>query len=244
MVNLSKISEKDILIIGDSFCHSRKHSTDWPVLVANSLITDKKEKIIVRGKGIPGASWWSTRKLLLEELKVHIPKILIITHTEVQRIPNDDDYSLNSSSVFDKSNIENIPEKLRIAAQMYYENLFSVDFHIWAQKQWYSELDSIIETHNIPRVVHFHSFKPWGDEKLYVFKNGTTFDKVLWDNSDDRYILEKYKDKLSTQDTTLLELQNKYEVTNHLNKDKNNTIALSSVNAIKNNLTGLRHLPL
>ena len=244
MVNLDNFSEKDILIIGDSFCRSRKNPVDWPVILTKNLISQEKEKVTVRGKGFSGASWWSTRKLLLKELEVHTPKILVITHTEAQRIPNDENFSLNSSSVFDEHNIENIPGDLKTAAQLYYKSLFSIDFHIWAQKQWFLELDDIIQKYKIPYVIHFHSFKPWNNEKPHVFKNGVTFDKILWDNSDDCYILEKYKDKIDNQETSLLDLQHKYEVTNHFSRDKNNKIALASLRAIKNNFIGLQILDL
>lgn len=190
----------DILIVGDSFCKGRVHNTDWPVIVAEKLVGTSRGDKQIRGRGIVGASWWSTRNCLLTELAKKVPKVLILTHTEMQRIPSDEDYALNSASAFNiehyddatkGKNIDGVsPLEVLQAAQQYYKYLFCKDFHVWAQEKWFHEIDEIIKAYNVPYIVHFHSFQPWDRKGFYVFKEGITFTSALWDLSDDCKIMK------------------------------------------------------
>lgn len=195
----------DILILGDSFVGSRTEQLDWPQLVACQLTNSVYEiNRQPRGQGFNGCSWWSVRTRLYEELKYKKPKVLILTHTEPQRIPSEDNYNLNPGSVH---TIEWTPESLRkkygdaasnpivsrapkevlVAGQQYYKYLISYRYHLWAQEKWYEELDKLADEHDIKYVIHLHCFDAWeGVEKLYEFKNGTTFNKPLWSLSDDK----------------------------------------------------------
>lgn len=191
----------DILILGDSFVGHRHLITDWPQLLACNLTGLKfDENRIPRGHGFNGSSWWSVRNRLYEELKIKKPKLLILTHTEPQRIPSDDNYNLNPGSVSDpdwlikiNSNQQNeidpnagiAPKEVLLAGQQYYKYLISIDYHLWAQQKWYEELDELISSSDIKYVIHMHCFEPWKNDKLHEFKNSITFNKPLWKVSDD-----------------------------------------------------------
>lgn len=232
----------DVLILGDSFCNKRKNDNHWPWIISNSL-TGKADT--TRGQGFSGASWWSVRKALLKELNESVPKILIICHTEYNRIPNDLDFGLNVASAdydcknfgktqylyaSDPSNsnnnlyIKNIPE----AALMYYKYLISEDFNLWARNKWFEELDSICVSYKIEKILHIHCFQNYipnhlqtmYDKNPYVFKAGSTLNESLYEISDE---------KNSTSEP----------VYNHFTAENNKKIAESILSYITNYKTGL-----
>jgi hypothetical protein len=175
---------KDILILGDSFCEQRDRNSDWPMIVSQKLTGSND---VPRGAGFGGMGWWSVRKALIKEIEIYIPKVLILCHTEPNRLPHDYDIALNSSSVIrgqlDTFHCKDFisPEKLdRItqAGKLYYEELWSRDYCKWAQASWFRELDTIIETYNIRYVIHMLCFESTVN---YVFQNGITIKDKLWD---------------------------------------------------------------
>lgn len=167
----------DILIIGDSWCSSRKDYDHWPKLLYSELTNDDLRE--PRGNGYSGCAWWSVRKRLLAELKIHIPKILIICHTDYSRIPNDNDkpITVNGSFIAAKRNRFSTDNTIYKSAADYYTHLYSKNFHLWAQKQWYHELDYILEQHNIEKTIHLFGFPPEG--VMYKFKIGLTIKDPL-----------------------------------------------------------------
>lgn len=175
----------DVLIVGDSFCADRSFPQTWPQILTCRL-TDLpfKPGRDPRGKGFPGASWWSTRKFLLKEISKEIPKVVVICHTEPFRLPNDDNLGINTRSVLE--DIIFIPNDCSIklspnfkkAALGYYEHLISEDFHLWSFKQWLQESDKILSSFSkIEKVVHLFCFD--FPVNLYQFKKGITFDRSL-----------------------------------------------------------------
>ena len=92
------MSHDEFLIIGDSFAAHRSEDSDWPRLLA-TLQTDVTQT--PRGQGFGGASWWSTRKCLLTELAIKVPKVLVLCHTESGRLPSDFNFGINVSTVCD-----------------------------------------------------------------------------------------------------------------------------------------------
>jgi hypothetical protein len=172
----------DILIIGDSFCACRSDSKFWPNLLCTKLSNSVKPS--PRGGGFGGTSWWSGRKKLIEELAYRIPKILIMCHTEPQRIPNDYDIPLNMVSVSDiaplSSQYPNLTSKFPLndfsrAAIQYYKYLHSEDFYNWAIIQWYQELDYLSK--DISKVIHLHSFI----DSVYAHETGISCLTPLFD---------------------------------------------------------------
>lgn len=175
----------DILIVGDSFVTHRSHITDWPKLLTK-LLTNTDA--VPHGRGLEGCSWWSVRKYLLGQLEHKKPKLLIISHTEPMRLPHDEDipingYNILQTNTFRKHNGQLGPSEIREAALQYYKYLQSVDFHLWAEKQWHEELDKLIVELDIPYVVHLHAFLPW--KETFIFSKGITFTTPLWELSDD-----------------------------------------------------------
>jgi hypothetical protein len=187
-MDFQNLVPSDILILGDSFAAWRDCGSDWPVVLLNKLTgTVFDGKNIPRGRGFPGASWWSTRNLLLEELKISVPKILVICHTEETRIPNDDNIGFNASSISKNSVTLNDgisghanADQVK-AATLYLKYLYSYNFHKWAQLAWYQELDDILEENKIPITIHLHCFDNMNFTKtpVYKFKNGMTSKEIL-----------------------------------------------------------------
>lgn len=194
---------EDILILGDSFCFNRLHPGNWPYLLARRFIEPSliDGKFVVRGEGFSGASWWSVRVRLLRELEQNVPKILIFAHTEPNRIPSNYDFPLNTGTVEYHTNEEfsrdhNMYPGLKShqgyfdnvtanATLQYYKYLHSLEYSKWAQKRWFEELDSILEKHPVPIVIHMHCFHFWFDDNgPYIFKNGITSKEVLFDLSE------------------------------------------------------------
>jgi hypothetical protein len=183
------MTHDDILILGDSFASSRGEATDWPVLVVNRLTGSTIEP---RGEGYPGASWWSVRVRLLKELKIKMPQLLILCHTELSRLPSDYDLPLNvglkhghqcNPRPSNRGNdpdikVQMFPEIVK-AAEGYYKYLSCIDHALWAQRQWFQEIDSIVK--DIPMVIHLHCFPQYyTDQESYVFQHGITSKEDLY----------------------------------------------------------------
>ena len=188
----------DILIIGDSFARNRDRETDWPMAVTLRLTGKEYDPTIsLRGKGFGGASWWSTRKCLLEELQIKVPKVLIICHTERSRIPNDFNLGLHvgiSKMPFGKivqnDNESYVHPAMQDAVVMYYKHLYSDEYAAWSQSRWYDELDQILIGYNIPHVIHLpifdrHNFKSGvtSVEKLVEFADQKTESRFIINNN-------------------------------------------------------------
>ena len=215
-----KFEHKDILILGDSFAECRSLPVDWPFIVSQRLCNSTE---IPRGHGFAGASWWSVRKRLLKELKLHVPKVLILCHTEPNRIPNDYDYGLTSHSVQngkfynpDGTQIDPIKNlAIAKAGKLYYEELWCRDYCKWAMVSWFKELDELVEVHKIPYVIHLRCF-----EHNYIFKNGTTVKENLVDIS----LVGKYR--------------------NHFTEEMNKKVGNRLVELVLNYQPGLQELAL
>ena len=185
------MSHDEFLIIGDSFAAHRSEDSDWPRLLA-TLQTDVTQT--PRGQGFGGASWWSTRKCLLTELAIKVPKVLVLCHTESGRLPSDFNFGINVSTVCDSQAQVTLPAgqehnyhpSIKVAAAQYYEYLISHEYVDWSQAAWFRELDYILEQYNIPKVIHLHCFAPKTRDILpfphvHRFKFGLTNTVPLWD---------------------------------------------------------------
>jgi len=181
---MQELNWDDIVIVGDSFARCRNELTHWPLLLTLRLTGEQySHDRVLRGKGIGGASWWSTRNCLLSELRSFPIKVLIICHTEHSRIPSEQDLGLNAGGIvsnnsYTKNGKVIVGDKIAKAALEYYKELFNPKFSIWAQERWYEELDGLIEKHQIPYVIHMHCFNN-EENKLYKFRNGTTGTEIL-----------------------------------------------------------------
>lgn len=167
----------DIVIVGDSFCMSRKSKTDWPQLVMSGLTGEPfEENRIPRGRGVAGGSWWKTRKILNQEAFGNgRPKLIIFCHTDSGRINHDGNEPYNAATM------NSYP-----AVKSYYEELFSEDFHKWAKISWFREINA--RWSELSKLVHFHCFDemlnpdesnvgPWGvevDLNGLVYRNSLT----------------------------------------------------------------------
>lgn len=234
----------DILIVGDSFASHRNKETDWPRVLISNLTGCNDNHRIIRGKGFTGASWWSTRKEILHQISHRVPKLLIVTHTEPQRIPHVEDLPLNTATVFNdkyysdlkKQNKEYIPIEILHAGQHYYKHLFVEEFHLWAQENWFAELDKIVLEYSIPYVIHLHAFEPWKGNVPYIFKHGLTFVTPLWEVCDDNKAFKKttWKNAFGKIKIPNPELWNNLGTRNHFLPENNVKLAEQILEAISN----------
>jgi len=162
----------DLLILGDSFCSDRNKQVDWPVIVKNSLSAN------LRGQGFPGASWWSVRNRLIQEIKTP-PKIVIFCHTDPNRMPRDDDGGINIGSVdlgmIHGTNEQPMTHEFQLACKLYYKYLWSGKYYRWAMTQWLCELDEL--TKDIEIVLHFFGFE--NEQRYHKFQHGVSFSDPL-----------------------------------------------------------------
>jgi hypothetical protein len=165
-------NHKDILILGDSHAQYRNSYDYWPYIIYNKL-TNKEES--PRGKGLPGASWWAIRKELLKELEIQVPKLLIIVHPYPMRMPSDSTNGFRPNSYLTPKTIKEVKQK--IAIQLYYKFLASYEYHVWANKQWFIELDTLVI--NIEKVIHLYAINNNYDNYGYIFNKGVMLPNYL-----------------------------------------------------------------
>lgn len=174
----------DILVLGDSFAYSRHLQTDWPMALALKLTgKEYSPDRVPRGIGFPGCSWWSVRNRLLKEIGIKVPKVLVVCHTEMNRIPSDEDYGLTLTSVSTNSVVSpqgrlSSYHPIMRAAIDYYRHLYSEKFHMWMFQQWINELDSITMNAGIDVVIHLQCYE--GTENI-VSSHGITSEQFLFE---------------------------------------------------------------
>lgn len=168
----------DILIVGDSWCSERENLVHWP----NHLLFELTDisKGIPRGRGYPGCAWWSVRKRLINELNTKPAKVVIIIHTDASRIPSDIDKPFTINNAHRNANILKSFENRIIykAASEYYRHLYSANFHDWAERQWFLELDNFLEKRQVEKVIHLYGVAKHKEQK-YTFKHGVTVEQTL-----------------------------------------------------------------
>lgn len=167
---------------------------------------------------------------------------MIVCHTEELRLPSDYDLALNVTGAELHTNsvprihaTPTFPEYLSIdniaqAAKLFYKYICCYDYQIWANIQWFKELDEIIEKHAIPFVVHLHCFprefnsitQNNVNHKNYLFKTGMTSTPSLHEISASSFgeHVAKLKDSF---------------IRNHFDKVQNIQLANEVYNAITNN---------
>ena len=239
----------DILIIGDSFVKDRSTQNHWPYKLKQLLMKDSEvDSRPTKGWGLAGVAWWSTRGRLIHELQYHVPKILIIVHTEAIRIPSDLDFPLNIGSiniynhkqlmggVQSNDNRSLFTSELTDAARDYFKYLCSIPFMEWATQRWYDELDQIIDQHKIEKVIHLHGFGFQRPPETHVFRTGVTVNQKLWNNSDDANFWHNNNKTFPNPQEC-----NTY---NHFSISNNSKIAHSLYNLLMNYNPGLNNVNL
>ena len=235
----------EILIVGDSFAGNQHNPKSWTNQLLNKLTKNTNlnpDGTMIkapRGEGYPGCSWWSVRKKLLAELKIKIPKILIICHTEQNRIPSDINLPLNSGSVqdlkkhvwFDSKLSKCDYDSVGKAGILFYKHLISEDFNMWAQWRWFSELDAVTKFYNIPYVIHMNCFP--SDLAEYKFENGLIVEEILWINSTGYKLWKEDSHTFSKININLI---------NHFNLAENKLLANCLYDAINSYSMGKRKI--
>ena len=172
----------DILIVGDSWCSERDSLDHWPNLLLKELTGVSAG--IPRGQGFPGCSWWSIRNKLFDELKINPAKVIIIIHTESTRIPSDDNSPMTVNMAFrtvtvkGRWNTQKKELRARAAAE-YYSHLYSANFHMWAERKWFEELDNFLISHENAKIIHLYGHRTTIDNS-YEFRMGVTVKSHLF----------------------------------------------------------------
>jgi len=214
-----KFDWDDILILGDSFAMTRSKCTDWPMALTLKLTNlPYDQNRLPRGVGYGSTAWWSTRRCLLRELKIKVPKVIVICHTSTDRLYSDDDFGLNFYTLekhghqidMYNPNRKILPAEIIDAALLYYKYLMSSDYDIWSITSWLKEVDSIAIEHRIPIVIHLPCFIA---KYEYVSSIGITSAEVLQD--------------LVTDDINI-------ELSNHISFERNVLLANALYDAIMN----------
>lgn len=155
----------DVVIVGDSFCMSRKRETDWPQLVMMGLTGEPfEENKPVRGRGVAGGSWWKARRILNQEAFSNgRPRVIIFCHTDSGRINHDGNEPYNAATM------DSYPE-----VKSYYEHMYSPDFHKWAKIAYFREINARWDT---SLCLHFHCFDEMFEEEVQL--NGLVYKTPL-----------------------------------------------------------------
>jgi hypothetical protein len=224
-------SHDDILIIGDSFCHWRDRDIDWPCILLGLLTSSQKVKS-PRGRGYRGVAWWSARRDLLKELEIKVPKVLIMCHTSHSRLASQLDLPISPARAdpaipyfWNDSIIEKVGGRLELdaiikAITYYYGYLYSSEYHRWCQLQWFKELDQLIISNKIEKVIHLHIIGHKNDPP-YCFETGLTNSEYLID-----LVIRSGRTPGEEEDTDVIR--------NHFTIDENRSIANSLYNTLIN----------
>lgn len=236
MVN--RFSPSDILVLGDSFAAFREQPGTWIRCVTEALTGTT---IPARGVGHVGCAWWSARRELIKELNIKVPQVLIMCHTEPMRLPSEQNFPLNHITAsepdahlpHDMQDLKYVYREVAAAALEYYKHLYIQDYHLWAQEQWFKELDELTVKYNIPYVIHMHCFPGWPPTgETYTFENGLTVDEVLWEySSDNRMDPNTNTTKAS-------------EYLNHFTTEENIELGTLVINALNTYTVGRRSIGL
>jgi hypothetical protein len=154
-----------VMVFGDSFCAKRNKPTDWPVKLGALLDCQ------IKGHGVSGVSWWSTRNAVLDApLHNKSTTVRIVIHTETLRLPNEYLHPINTGLLFAdlKDNVfaNNNRKFVERAIDFYKSDLFSRKFYFWAQQAWIKELDEDDEYY---ATIHIPAFEMI---ELACVKNG------------------------------------------------------------------------
>jgi hypothetical protein len=163
----------ELFVTGDSFAFDRVFPTDWPVLLAENL------NMQLRGQGYKGASWWSQRRCLMEQLQIRTPEIVVMCHTDYNRLPSDLDLGLTPGLV--SQDHLYVPEyskphynsDMHPAALLFYRHLYSRSYQLWAARAWYLQLEQLLAS--VDRVIHIWCFEPVHDFIKGMTATGTLF---------------------------------------------------------------------
>jgi hypothetical protein len=158
----------NLLIIGDSFCEHRVRQSDWPVALGRML--DCK----VHGRGWGGCAWWNSKKELDKYKSNRSTTVLIVVHTDSNRLPNDFNYPITPrlmQSLVGGTIVNDVVRypwlKYRqLALDFYSSELFSMQFYEWAHAAWINEID---QCNDFYATIHIPAFD---NVNLSKVKNG------------------------------------------------------------------------
>ena len=127
-----------MLVLGDSFC---EHAQYWPQEVAQALGYSAGQYYV---SGQPGASWWPIRQHLHYCLQHKVQQLsqMIIVHPNPARInTSSEDIRANNAIPLPLKFSNTDFEEPQLASSLYYKYINDYDFHLWAERNWFTELN-------------------------------------------------------------------------------------------------------
>jgi hypothetical protein len=136
----------NLLMLGDSFCEHKQH---WPAWCAEALGYTTAQ---VHVYGQPGASWWPIRDHLMycrkskKDFMRDLSQVIII-HPNPQRIITQNTLIMANNAIVLPVIFNNTQlEEPQIASSLYYKYINDREFHAWAERNWFRELNELIGT--------------------------------------------------------------------------------------------------
>jgi len=135
-----------LLILGDSFC---EHAQYWPAEVATALCYNSGDFAVL---GLPGASWWPVSQTLrhyLQHKQEFVQQLsqLIFVHPNPARINTSSEAIRANNAIPLPFKFNNVDfEEPQLASSLYYKYINDYDFHLWAERNWFQELNTVVGT--------------------------------------------------------------------------------------------------
>jgi hypothetical protein len=130
--------------MGDSFC---EHAQYWPAELAMALGYSADQCHV---SGQAGASWWPIRQHLqyfIHNRQTVMQQLsqMIFVHPNPARIntSSEDIRANNAIPLPMKFNNTDFAEP-QLASSLYYKYINDYDFHLWAERNWFTELNHIV----------------------------------------------------------------------------------------------------
>lgn len=134
---------KNLLVVGDSFCHYRSQPQDWPVHLSSLLGRN------LIGFGLPGVAWWWTKSYLNKIAKSKAfaaADIVVMCHTDPYRM-------IGSRRQVNFGNPD-IPSKV---SEVYHKYIANEPFLEWAYQHWFQEVNMLMSDKKTLHIQNFPS---------------------------------------------------------------------------------------
>jgi hypothetical protein len=141
----------------------------------------------VYGRGWGGCAWWNTKKELDKYKSNRSTTVLIVVHTDPNRLPNDFDYpitprlmqSLTGGTIGDDLVKHPGLEYRQLALDFYNSELFSMHFYEWAHRAWVAEIDQCNDFYATIHIPAFDNVNLSGVKNGIVLTPGNEFKSLM-----------------------------------------------------------------
>lgn len=164
--------KKNIVFVGDSYCSSFKGPSPLPYEFRQQKdhcptwldISAQELNLNLYSFGFSGRSWWYSRDKLFRQIEenprfIAETSAMVFVHTDPWRFNSEDEtigveLVVNNNDLYSESELRQKSLALKYWVTYLRDNYFQV----WAQKQWFKEINSIFGAYNDLKMIHFFSF--------------------------------------------------------------------------------------